>query len=585
MQTGRKHAVRGSVLALALAIVAVLLFLRAEAVHIDLIYKVLSWPLAELMAGFLLFWAAALTWLFLRRWDATTRQKAALEEVIYSVSPDTLVVIDSRRHIVRCNESLERVFGYRPHEVIGKPTEMLYSDRRSDPAHPGEIREAMERDGYHVGLATGQTKDGRAVPLEIITAPLSRHPGAVLVLRDISDRLKAQRRRRRVEARMQRYQKTESLGILADTLGRQFQSRVDTISESVAAAMAHAADDSDVAENLRKIQRVGEHSTGLCRELRTYAGGSQEEFKTVLPGSVVLDIGQLLEVALPKKAVLKFDLPPDVPAVEADIAQLHQVVMNLITNAGDALGEERGMITISAGAAWFDADGIAATDAVDDLAEGRYVFLRVADTGCGMNEETRRRIFDPFYTTKKTGRGLGLASVLGIIRRHQGTLLVESRPGEGTVFTVLLPAAGEMFSRPPSETDPPSWRTRGTVVVGVDDKSLRMRIARQLVRLGYAVAASAGGYMASGTCREHVGGISAVMIDTAIPPYSARDAFNSIVDMRRGIAMVLISSHSEEEVMAEYAASCCAGFLHKPFTEEQLGEVIEKACLNAGPRL
>jgi FixJ family two-component response regulator len=164
-------------------------------------------------------------------------------------------------------------------------------------------------------------------------------------------------------------------------------------------------------------------------------------------------------------------------------------------------------------------------------------------------------------------------------------LLVESRPGEGTVFSVLLPAAGEMFSRPPSGKEPAAWRTRGTVVVGIDDKSLRMRVARWLVRLGYAVVASAGGYLVSDTCREHVGGISAALIDTPIPPYSARDAFNAILDMRRGIAIVLVSSHTEKEVMAEYAASCCAGFLQKPFTDEQLAEVIEKACLNAGPRL
>ena len=146
MQTGRKSRIAGPTLALALAIVAVLLLLRAAVVHADLVDRVLAWPLPEILAGFLVCWAAALTWMFVRRWSATARERSRLEEIVFSISPDTLVVIDSNRRIVGANGSLERVFGYQPTEVIGSTTDLLYSDRRNDPARPAEIREALERE-------------------------------------------------------------------------------------------------------------------------------------------------------------------------------------------------------------------------------------------------------------------------------------------------------------------------------------------------------------------------------------------------------------------------------------------------------
>ncbi|MBM4144031.1 MAG: PAS domain S-box protein [Lentisphaerae bacterium] len=425
MQTPGTEAegISGSARSLLMLIVAALLLLHLTVLYSGaLAASVMSrmrLPLAELIVGLVVFWAAALTWLFVRRWRAAAVQMGRLEDVVCSISPDTLLVIDADRRIRRCNDSVRRLFGYEPAEVIGQRTDLLYADRRGDPTQPGEVRRAMDKQGFHVGTATGRSKDGATVPLEIITSLLTHRPGAVLVLRDISERISAEHEQRQVDARVRRHQRTESLGALAGRLAREFNAQLAEIRRHVVSATAEAGGE-NVTRALDRIGQAVAHADVLCRELQVYAGGGRSDFADLDLAATVLDIGRLLEVALPRRAVLKFDLPRGLPPVSGNRAQLHQVIMNLITNAGDALGENGGRIAVTAGVAFCAKEALAALNPGDEIAPGRYVFLRVADTGCGMDEATMARIFDPFFTTKSKGRGLGLASVAGIIRRHRG---------------------------------------------------------------------------------------------------------------------------------------------------------------------
>src|SRR5204862_3465582 len=178
-------------------------------------------------------------------------------------------------------------------------------------------------------------------------------------------------------------------------------------------------------------------------------------------------MSHLLGVSIAKKISLVTQLQDDLPAIEADPVQMQQVVMNLITNASEAIGDKAGTITVRTGVAEVNRDYLAQTYFDEDLPEGRYTFIEVADTGCGIEDETKRRIFDPFFTTKFTGRGLGLAAVLGIVRGHRGAITLYSEVGHGTVFKVLFPSSEKKAGPDAADHSEQSrnWRGRGTVLV------------------------------------------------------------------------------------------------------------------------
>ena len=190
------------------------------------------------------------------------------------------------------------------------------------------------------------------------------------------------------------------------------------------------------------IKKAVKRAADLTRQMLAYSGKGKFVVEPVNLTRSVKDLSRMLEVSISKKAVLKHNLAPDLPSIQADASQINQVIMNLIINASEALGEEGGVISISTDTVQCNAEDLAGIGFGQDLAEGLYVRLEVADTGCGMDQQTLAKIFDPFFTTKFTGRGLGLAAVQGIVRGHKGAIQVSSKPGKGTTFQVLFPASG-----------------------------------------------------------------------------------------------------------------------------------------------
>jgi PAS domain S-box-containing protein len=514
--------------------------------------------------------------LLIASWWKTRRQEDRLAEILASVSPDTVLVIDPKRTIRMCNASVARMFGYSPREVIGRPTDCLYADRRRDRVAPGEVRRVMEEQGYHVGFAEGRRNTGETIPLEIISAPLRRGRGAVLAVRDITERLHADEERRLLETQMRGHQKVESLGMLAARLAQEFEAELDHIRGHVSDSLAVAASEPGPAQYLVRIRDAWEHAAGLCQELRTYAGGGEGQFQLLDLSSVVLRIGRLLEVSLSRRAVLRLNLPAGLPPVRGDVDQIRQVVMNLITNASDALGKERGTIALSGGAREFGREELAGDTPGGGLPPGFYVFLEVSDTGCGMDAATMARIFDPFFTTKPTGRGLGLASVLGIIRRHSGALRVWSEKGRGTRFTVLLPPADSGRARPPP---PPA----AVVLVADDDKALRMDAAKILSGLGCAVVAGPGGLPALQTFGEQTD-VSVVLLDTPLPPYSAKEAAQKMLALRPDTVLFIMSTEERGSVIREYEGLRVTGFLEKPLDAAALQKALVEAGVAVGNR-
>lgn len=487
----------------------------------------------------LFVWLAILLLFSFRRWRLATTRQIHLENVISSISPDVLMIVSPERRIQMCTDSVRRVFGYAPEDVVARTTDLLYGDRRADPTQSGEIREALEREGFHVGLATGKKSDGTTFPLELITGILRDKWGAVIVLRDITDRVRAQEERLRLEGRMRDQQKMESLGRLAGGIAHDFNNLLSIILGKTELSMMDLAKDDPMRKKLEGIRAASEYAGELCRQMLSYAGkGDRTEVEMDL-SEIVRDMVELLLVSVPKTLTLKYALAPDLPAVKGDVVQIQQILMNLVTNAAEAVGDNQGTISIATGL--MDCDEAALRDVrpAENLSAGRHVFLEVADSGPGMDEDTRRKIFDPFFTTRVTGRGLGLATVFGIVKGHGGAIHLTSSPGEGAVFRAILPCMDHAAPKLEEGEVYPKWQGEGTVLIVDDDKASRHVCGKMLSRIGFAVISSQGGRRAVEAFKQHAQDIAVVLLDASPSNLSREEVFSQLRELNPSLPILL----------------------------------------------
>jgi PAS domain S-box-containing protein len=370
--------------------------------------------------------------------------------LVSSISPDALMVVNRDRGIVMCNRSVARLFGYTVEETVGRTTDLLYSDRRVDKSRPREIYDALARDGFHVGVATGRRKDGSTFPLEIISAEVSGRDAAVLLLRDITERAEAERQRRILEDRVRQREKLESMGMMAAGVAHDFNNMLSVIIASSELGRIKADGMPPVLGLLDAIHQAAKQAADVCALMLAYAGKTQAKMQKADLSESVRRTVRLLRVSLGPHAKLSCHLASELPPVNADPTQLGQVTMNLILNARDAIGDKEGQILVQTSLRQCTAADLADSRSNVKLSPGPYVAMDVRDDGCGMDEATISRLFEPFFTTKENGRGLGLASVLGIVRAHGAAIQVDSQKGKGTHFTVLLPVGIEPQAAPPA---------------------------------------------------------------------------------------------------------------------------------------
>jgi PAS domain S-box-containing protein len=391
------------------------------------------------LINLLFFWLLVLLVVAFRRWRSASASRSELEAIISSISPDVLLVVVPNRDIMMCNGSVERMFGYRPEEVVGSKSELLYFDRRVSRNRPREIYDALERDGFHIGEARGKRRNGETFPLEIIAGEISGRSGAVLLLRDITERKQASERREQLQKRIQLQQKMESLGLLAGGVAHDFRNLLAVVKGN-AEILGHKLEEgAKEADQLGAILSATERASALCRQMLAYSGDAEFTIEPLDLSEIVSRTCRLMGVSLGNKVSLHCHLDEKLPVVRGDATQIQQIVMNLLLNASEAIGEEAGHVTVTTVVRDLE-QGYLEGGCVDDhLPSGTYVCLDVKDTGHGIDEKVRSRIFDPFFSTKTDGRGLGLASVIGIVRAHKGTMMVSSEVGRGTTFTVIFP--------------------------------------------------------------------------------------------------------------------------------------------------
>jgi two-component system, cell cycle sensor histidine kinase and response regulator CckA len=347
-------------------------------------------------------------------------------------------------------------------------------------------------------------------------------------------------------------------------------------------ALADLPDDSPAAAAVRDIEATARQAAELTRQLLDYSGRGRFVVQPVDLSALVADMRPLLATLAAKTATLRFELAPDVPFIEADAPQVRQVVVNLVTNASDALEGKHGLITVRTAAVDADRRMLESEYLRNDLPEGRYVALEVSDNGVGMAPDTLARLFDPFFTTKATGHGLGLSASLGIIRGHRGSIDVQSTPGRGTTFTVLFPVSAERSEGAPLTALPQTaaaraWRGVGTVLVVDDEAGVRHVAQRMLTRAGFQVREAADGREALAVFDRHPDEIVLVLLDLSMPVLGGEACLRELRVRRPDLPVILTSGYNEADAPIHLAGHRTAGFVQKPFVTADLMDAVRGA--------
>ncbi len=396
----------------------------------------------------------------------------------------------------------------------------------------------------------------------------------------------AEAARLKLETQMLQTQKLESLGVLAGGIAHDFNNLLTGIIGYADLARHELPVDSAANEFLDEAVNGARRAAELTQQMLAYSGKGKFTIGPVVLSSLVTDIARLLEVSISKKCVLRFDLMADQPPCMADATQLRQVVMNLIINASEAIGDRSGVIALSTGVAWCERDYLVDTYLDESLKEGLYAHLEVADTGHGMSAETRARIFDPFFSTKFTGRGLGLAAVLGIVRGHGGAIRVYSEEGRGTTFKLLLPATpGDAATPTAAALTPPVWRGSGTVLIMEDEESIRALTRSMLERMGFAVVLASDGREGVDAFRRLAGENPLVLLDLTMPHLDGAAAYRELRRIRPDVRAILMSGYSEQSIASQFAGKGLAGFIQKPFRLAQLQQTIREVLAGRTVRI
>lgn len=408
----------------------------------------------------------------------------------------------------------------------------------------------------------------------------------IVVFPDITARKQAEEERRKLERQVLQTQKLESLGVLAGGIAHDFNNLLTAILGNIDLAVADLSPLSPVRENLAEAEKACRRAAELCKQMLAYSGRGRFMVQALGVNELITEMTHMLEVSISKKAVLRLELAPQLPAVKADVTQLRQIVMNLVINASEAIGDQSGVIRIRTAALECDRPYLSEGWLDADLPAGHYVALEVSDTGCGMDKETVARIFEPFFTTKFTGRGLGLAAVLGIVRGHRGSIRVYSEPRRGTTFKLLFPATQEAETRTAAATaGGAAWRGQGVVLLVDDEEDVRRLARRMLERLGFEVLVAVDGREAVKVFKEHGARVGWVLLDLTMPHMDGEETFRALRRLKPGLPVMISSGYHEHEVAQRFAGQKLAGFVQKPYTLDNLRQHLRELfpARGAGP--
>ena len=400
--------------------------------------------------------------------------------------------------------------------------------------------------------------------------------GLVGLVIDATERLEMEEAQQRIQNQMEHAQRLESLGVLAGGIAHDFNNILTAILGNAALANVALPAGSPAREHLKNIGRSADRAADLCKQMLAYSGKGQFIIQPINLSKLVREMSQLLSVSISKNVNIEYKLEQELDAIDADAAQLQQVIMNLIINASEAIGENSGDITIACGTTEIQPGQWDGQFYGGPLRAGRYAYLEVSDTGCGMDEDTQAKMFDPFFTTKFTGRGLGMSAVLGIVRSHKGALNIDSALGKGSTFKVLFPCIeGKVaLADTVNETECGDWRGSGTVLVVDDEEQIRNIASMLLGKMGYSVLTAADGKEGVDVFDQHCGKIDVVLLDMTMPKMNGLECFRQIKRIDPEVKVILSSGYNEQDATKTFNADELDGFIQKPYASEPLKNAL-----------
>ncbi len=520
--------------------------------------------------------------------DVTEVKKAQAEmrltQAAVAYSATAIIRAEPDSSITYVNAAACRLTGYSQAELCAMKLEgldLLWQNREKLRA----MELALRARGSVRIESEYRRKDGTLVPVEVTgyRANFEGRDHYFAFVADISERLHNLEEKQRLEEQMLHAQKLESLGVLAGGIAHDFNNLLAAIRGNLELMKDQLSGDAPARDYLDQVEVAVTGAAQLANQMLAYSGRGRFVVAEMDLNQTIQEMSQMLQASISKKVALISDLAPDLSAVEADAAQIRQLLLNLIVNASEAIGDLEGRVELRTGMVHCSASALRDIWVHDELAAGTYVYFEVSDTGCGIPEERLPRIFEPFYTTKFTGRGLGMAAVLGIVRGHKGAITIQSRVDVGTTFRVLLPALDRPFraiAEKPAVVHQPSG---GTVLLVDDEESIRVMAGRMLAKLGYDVVAVADGREAVARFPAIRDRIVLAIVDMTMPHMDGEETFHALRAIQPDLRVVISSGYSEFEIAERFRGEDLAGVLKKPFSIDELGDavrVIGRPCLS-----
>ena len=561
--------------------------------------------------------------------EEALRESEARYCALVGAIPDPVVVYDSEGRATYVNDAFVQVYGWSREALLGGRIDFV------PPEETEATQEAWGRtleDGTVFFETKRWNKNGDLLDIQLRTAILSdqegKHVLSIVIHRDVTalkqaetalqkahDELEVRVEKRTVELakvnealcdkiaeskqaeeeklalerQVRHAQKLESLGVLAGGIAHDFNNILMAILGNADLALDELSPMSPARGSIREIKKAAKRAAELVKQMLAYSGKGRFVVEPIDAGGLIEEISHLLEVSISKKSVLKHNLAENMPTFDGDVTQIRQVIMNLITNASEAIGDKSGVISLSTGAMGCDRaylndiNEVVRASLDEPLPEGVYTYFEVADTGCGMDAETIEKIFDPFFTTKFTGRGLGMSAVLGIVRGHKGALKIYSEVGKGTTFKILFPANelpdNGFALRRKDQAEGKDWLGSGTVLVADDEETVCAVVKKMLELMGFSVLTAPDGREALKVFREHADEIVCVLLDLTMPHMDGEEAFRTMRRLHPGITVILCSGYNEQDATQRFAGKGLAGFIQKPYNmaalREKLVDVLE----------
>jgi PAS domain S-box-containing protein len=470
------------------------------------------------------------------------------------------------------NRRMAEMLGYEPSEMVGQSVFNFIAE-----ADIPQAKQSMadRRAGHGMQFDYRfRRKDGSEIWTIVTgTSVVDDEGKEVSVLGAVTDITE----RRRQEQSLLQSQKLESLGVLAGGIAHDFNNLLTTLLGNINLAQLCLPEVSQARVYLGTMERTVQRATDLTRQMLAYSGKGRFVVGPVDLNQVVVEMSHLLSVSISKKVALRYQLQEKLPVILAEASQIQQVVMNLVTNASESIGDADGVVAIRTGIQTYGKEDLTRDFPGQPIEPGTFLSLEVSDTGKGMSPEVQARIFEPFFTTKFTGRGLGLAAMQGILRGHRGGIRVYSEVGKGSTFKLVFPAGSGEAAAVETTSETPDWRGTGTILVVDDEEGVRLVAADLLKSMGFEVILAEDGLQALERFRKHSDRIKAVLMDLTMPHLDGVETFRELRRLDPGCRVVLTSGYNEQEAIQDFLGKGLVAFVQKPFLRRDLMAAIQKA--------